>query len=61
MLINLTAEQGSLMDDMRTKVSKLNGSSGHEQKTLFLLTRLFERLVWQIRKHNSIKRSNKLA
>jgi phosphate:Na+ symporter len=61
MLINLTAEQGSLMDDMRTKVSKLNGTSGHEQKTLFLLTRLFERLVWQIRKHNSIKRSNKIA
>ena len=54
-LINLTSEQGSLMDEIRTKVSKLNGTSGHEQKALFLLTRLFERLVWQIRKHNSIQ------
>ena len=54
-LINLTAEQGSLMDEIRTKVSKSNGTSGHEQKALFLLTRLFERLVWQIRKHNSIQ------
>lgn len=54
-LINLTAEQGSLMDEIRTKVSKSKGTSGHEQKALFLLTRLFERLVWQIRKHNSIQ------
>ena len=54
-LINLTAEQGSLMDEIRTKVSKSDITSGHEQKALFLLTRLFERIVWQIRKHNSIQ------
>ena len=48
------------MDEIRTKVSKLNGTSGHEQKALFILTRLFERLVWQIRKHNSIQFNKKL-
>jgi len=55
MLENLTADKGSLMDKIRDQLLENKKLSSQEQKSLFLLTRIFERLIWQIRKHSSMK------
>ena len=55
MLENLTADKGSLMDKIRDQLLENKNLSNQEQKALFLLTRIFERLIWQIRKHSLMK------
>ena len=55
MLENLTADKGSLMDKIRDQLLENKKLSNQEQKALFLLTRIFERLIWQIRKHSLMK------
>ena len=54
-LENLTSDKGSLMDKIRDQLMENKKLSNQEQKALFLLTRIFERLIWQIRKHSLIK------
>jgi len=54
-LENLTLDKGSLMDKIRDQLMENKKLSNQEQKALFLLTRIFERLIWQIRKHSLIK------
>jgi len=44
-----------LMDKIRDQLMENKKLSNQEQKALFLLTRIFERLIWQIRKHSLIK------
>lgn len=55
MIESLTADRGSLMDSIRDKVLADQSLSNMDQKSLFLLTRIFERLLWQVRKHALIK------
>lgn len=55
MIESLTADRGSLMDSIRDKVLAYQSLSNMDQKSLFLLTRIFERLLWQVRKHALIK------
>ena len=55
MLENLTSDKGSLMDKIRDQLLENKKLSSQEQKSLFLLTRIFERLIWQIRKHSLMK------
>jgi phosphate:Na+ symporter len=52
---SLTSDRGSLMDSIRDKVLTDQSISNQDQKSLFLLTRIFERLLWQVRKHALIK------
>jgi len=54
-LENLTSDKGSLMDKIRDQLMENKKLSNQEQKALFLLTRIFERLIWQIRKHSLMK------
>jgi phosphate:Na+ symporter len=51
MIESLTSDRGSLMDSIRDKVLADQSLSNMDQKSLFLLTRIFERLLWQVRKH----------
>ena len=55
MLENLTSDKGALMDKIRDQLLENKKLSSQEQKSLFLLTRIFERLIWQIRKHSLMK------
>lgn len=55
MIESLTSDRGSLMDSIRDKVLTDQSISNQDQKSLFLLTRIFERLLWQVRKHALIK------
>lgn len=50
----LTSDRGSLMENIRDKLIKDKDISSNEQKDLFMLTRVFERIIWQVGKHTTI-------
>ena len=51
---SLTSDRGSLMETIRNRLAEDQNISNHEQKDLFILTRIFERIIWQVGKHTTI-------
>lgn len=52
---NLTSDQGPLMDNIRDNILSNQKLSNQEQNGLFVLTRVFERSLWQVREYISLK------
>jgi phosphate:Na+ symporter len=49
MLIELTSERSQLMDDIRNRLLYDETTNMAERKSLYVSTRVFERVLWQLR------------
>ncbi|MEK9940517.1 MAG: hypothetical protein VW548_06100 [Methylotenera sp.] len=57
LLLELTSERGQLMDNIRNNLLSGTSENLHEKKSLFVSTRIFERILWQIRQILAAKSS----
>ena len=49
MLLELTSEKSQLMDDIRNRLLYDETADMAERKSLYVSTRVFERVLWQLR------------
>jgi phosphate:Na+ symporter len=49
MLIDLTSDKSQLMDNIRNTLLSDTSSNIANRKSLFVSTRVFERIIWQLR------------
>lgn len=49
LLLELTSERSQLMDNIRNDLLSGTSENLHEKKSLFVSTRIFERILWQLR------------
>lgn len=55
LLQQLTADRDSLVDQMRRRVMAADRTlSAHDQHTLYIVTSLFERIVWMLRRYGAL-------
>jgi phosphate:Na+ symporter len=55
LLRQMTADRDSLVDQMRRRVIAADKMlSAHDQRTLYTITSLFERIVWMLRRYGSL-------
>lgn len=57
LLVELTSEKSQLMDNIRNNLLSGDSDNLHEKKSLFVSTRIFERILWQLRQLLSSKLS----
>lgn len=61
LLLELTSERSQLMDNIRNNLLSGTSENLHEKKSLFVSTRIFERILWQIRQILTSKSSENLV
>mgnify|MGYP007125361273 CR=1 FL=1 len=49
LLLELTSERSQFMDNIRNDLLSGTSENLHEKKSLFVSTRIFERILWQLR------------
>jgi phosphate:Na+ symporter len=58
MLLELTSERSQLMDDLRNRLLYDEATNVAERKSLYVSTRVFERVLWQLRQMLISKQQN---
>jgi phosphate:Na+ symporter len=58
MLLELTSERSQLMDDLRNRLLYDETTNVAERKSLYVSTRVFERVLWQLRQMLISKQQN---